>query len=205
MTQILNELERLIGRGISPPPRPEDFEKKADYIFAKTIHKRFPNQLNEPCKNLHGVQKELADLWKWADGEQGIGKIKPEYKFLTMEESEKTRLELYSKAPLTWLHDLYPIFLAPNGYYICLKESNKSILAVNLTDGKVFLLSNSMEGYIRFLVECHKYGVFAKNKIHSSDPILYSNKELEIVKLVGLDRYHPVTKDSTTDLSYYIK
>ncbi|MGF2734764.1 hypothetical protein [Marinobacter sp. DUT-1] len=80
MKDTLKELELLIGREVQAPPKPEDFESKAAYIFAKVLHKRFPKELNQPLSAEFRGITELSDLWRWANGEKGIGKIKPGYR-----------------------------------------------------------------------------------------------------------------------------
>lgn len=109
MKEYLYKIEAILGRCEPPAPVLEDFKNKADYFLARTLHKRFPKRFNEPSKK-SVPQKELCELWRWANGENGIGKLKPEYRFLPMEESENTRKNLYLSANMEVLKDMHPIF-----------------------------------------------------------------------------------------------
>lgn len=201
MLKLLRELEKIIGREDTSSPRPEDYKNKADYIFAKTISKRFPKKLNDPCKSIEPLPEELVVLWGWANGEKGIGKIKPEYKFLALDESKNIREDLYLDSMVSWLNDLFPIFSAPNNHYVCLKEKGRSIFSVNLTDGEIFLIAASIEDYFRFLVESRINGAYDNGRIHSSDPVAYTKIEMDTASKVGLGNYYPSTKDHTTIFS----
>lgn len=204
MKDILNKLELLVGRDAPAPPNPEDFKNKGDYVFAKTLHKKFPKEFNPPLAREFLEVKELADLWGWANGEKGIGKVKPGYKLLSVEESLEIKESLYTNASIDWLHDLYPIFLAPNDFYICLKSSSGEVIAVNLTAGKILVLSDKLESYFKYLIACISKGVCGDTAYNNLDPESYIRQEMDAAKEVGLGNYYPLTKNEKTVLDYLL-
>lgn len=204
MKDILKKLELLVGRDVPAPPKPEDFKNKGDYVFAKTLHKKFPKELNPPSARECLEVKELADLWGWANGEKGIGKIKPGYKLLSVEESGEIKESLYNNASVDWLHDLHPIFLAPYDFYICLKSSSGEIIAVNLTAGKILVLSDTLDRYFKYLIACISKGVYGDTNYNNLDPESYIRQEIDAAKEVGLDNYYPLTKNEKTLLDYLL-
>jgi hypothetical protein len=196
--ELLKKIELLVERE-SSPPKQEDFANKGDYYFAKTLYKRFPRSLNEPAENIKLSDENLKNLWAWANGEKGIGILKPGYKFLSFEEAMETYEKLYKNTPVSWLSDLIPIFIAPNDYFICLKTSNKGIFSVNLTVGKIYFMSGTLNSYLSFIYHCIESGG-SGNKYEELDPESYTLKEIEAAKMAGLKEYYPLTKNSTTVL-----
>lgn len=204
MKDTLKELELLIGREVEGPPKPEDYESKGAYICAKVLHKRFPKELNPPSSAEFPGVPELSDLWAWANGEKGIGKIKPGYKLLSMEESLDAKESLYSSAPIEWLNDLQPFFLAPNDFYICVKSSTSEVVAVNLTAGRILILSADIDHYFRFLIACISKGVYGDTYCDGLDPDNYIKREIAAAKEVGLSGYYPLAINEKTVLDNLI-
>lgn len=204
MKNTLKELELLIGREVQSPPKPEDFESKGSYLCAKILHKRFPKELNPPSSAEFSGVKELSELWAWANGEKGIGKIKPGYRLMSMEESSDVKDSLYSSAPVEWLNDLHPFFLAPNDFYICVKSSTSEVVAVNLTAGRILVLSGDLDRYFKFLISCISKGVYGDAYCDDLDPESYIKKEVEAAREVGLSGYYPLTDNKKTVLDSLI-
>lgn len=196
---LLSRIQSLVV-GKSEPPRPEDFSSKGEYIWARTIYRRFPPGLNEPASNVRSENGDLVELWSWANGENGIGLLKPGYKFLSQQESEREYQGLYQNAPVKWLSDLTPVFSAPNQFLVSVKESNGCIYAVNLSMGKAFLVAGSLSSYLTFVFHCLQ----STDSDIELDPESYVGYEVDAAKDAGLHAYYPLRKNSETIISHVL-
>lgn len=78
---------------------------------------------------------------------------------------------------------------------------NESVYAANLTQGKIFLLSDSLGRYFSFLANCIENKIYAGGKVHDLDPIRYLIDELIVAKDVGLGSFYPCRNNNITNLS----
>ncbi|MGF2734765.1 hypothetical protein [Marinobacter sp. DUT-1] len=121
-----------------------------------------------------------------------------------MEESSDAQDSLYSSAPIEWLNDLQPFFLAPNDFYICLKSSTSEVVAVNLTAGRILILSGDLDQYFKFLIACISNGVYGDTYCDDLDPDNYIKREIDAASEVGLESYYPLTNNKKTVLDSLI-
>ena len=148
------------------------------------------------------VPQPLQDLWQAMGGETTTGLIKPGYQFLTVDEVLRKRNSLFVKANTSWLKDLYPIFAAPNNYFICYKSSDQCIYALNLMWEDVYKIAGSLDDYLQFLFKANMSKIYQASKIHDQDPVKLLDAELEVCEALQNSRIYPLVQDPSTVLDW---
>ena len=212
-SHVLKELEMTIGRNSGPPPKPEQLKNRKTYLEAK-LEWKIKGSLCDPVvdseiKKLeikiapYVLPENLKELYRWANGEQDSGFIKPGYRFNSIEssleliESYNEIIKEYEDLPNIFTN-FWPIFSTENkidiGVFLQKDIENKSkVYGLMIWESEFVLLASSLEEYFNVMTLCRKNDVYNKGDMHENDPHKYLKKELVIFTENHSQPIYPVT------------
>lgn len=210
-------------RFLETAPKDGAFESRRAYLEAK-IAWGAEGRLREPVEQevLDIVINEAAPLrlpecvirlYAWADGEAFGGFIKPSYFYLPIKQAldmhrNYVRMAKVERTVPPEFANFWPIMSNSNSvdFGVLLTDDrvgNFPVYGVRVWEGDYLLVSHAVEPYLFSMLECKRFGVYGRGKMHAKDPSEYLKGEVDVFKRnCGVDVFPFLDREGITRLKF---